>query len=145
MKAFRNKQVQLLVATDVAARGIDVDNITHVIHYQLPDDIETYNHRSGRTGRAGKTGTSLAIVTKSELRRIKTIERIIQKPMLKSELPSGMDICENQLLYLAKKVKETPVHPNLDPYLPALERLLKKESREELIKKILFRRICTLL
>lgn len=135
MKAFRNKQVQLLVATDVAARGIDVDNITHVIHYQLPDDIETYNHRSGRTGRAGKTGTSLAIVTKSELRRIKTIERIIQKPMLKSELPSGMDICENQLLYLAKKVKETPVHPNLDPYLPALERLLKKESREELIKK----------
>lgn len=135
MKAFRNKQIQMLVATDVAARGIDVDNITHVIHYQLPDDIETYNHRSGRTGRAGKTGTSLAIVTKSEVRRIKSIERIIQKSMQKSELPSGMDICENQLLNLANKVKETPIHPNLDPYLPALERLLKKESREDLIKK----------
>lgn len=135
MKAFRNKQIQMLVATDVAARGIDVDNITHVIHYQLPDDIETYNHRSGRTGRAGKTGTSLAIVTKSEIKRIKSIERIIHKEMQRSELPSGMDICENQLLNLAHKVKETPIHPNLDPYLPALERLLKKESREDLIKK----------
>ena len=75
MKSFRNKQIQMLVATDVAARGIDVDDITHVINYQLPDEIETYTHRSGRTGRAGKKGLSMVIITKSEQRKIKSIEK----------------------------------------------------------------------
>ena len=83
MKSFRNQQIQMLVATDVAARGIDVDDITHVINYQLPDEIETYTHRSGRTGRAGKTGVSMVIVSKSEVRKIKSIERIIKKTSLK--------------------------------------------------------------
>ncbi|HCY81406.1 MAG TPA: ATP-dependent RNA helicase, partial [Xanthomarina gelatinilytica] len=83
MKSFRNKQIQMLVATDVAARGIDVDDITHVINYQLPDEIETYTHRSGRTGRAGKTGVSMVIVSKSEVRKIKSIERIIKKDFVK--------------------------------------------------------------
>ena len=85
MKSFRNKQIQMLVATDVAARGIDVDNITHVINYQLPDEIETYTHRSGRTGRAGKIGVSIIIITQSELRKIKSIEKIIQNKILKKK------------------------------------------------------------
>ena len=85
MKSFRNKQIQMLVATDVAARGIDVDDITHVINYQLPDEIETYTHRSGRTGRAGKNGISIVIITKSEARKIKAIEKIIQKQFEKKK------------------------------------------------------------
>jgi len=102
MKSFRAKQIQMLVATDVAARGIDVDDITHVINYQLPDEIEIYTHRSGRTGRAGKTGISMVIVSKSEVRKIKSIERIIQKEFIKKEVPSGMEICEVQLKALGK-------------------------------------------
>ena len=89
MKSFRNKQIQFLVATDVAARGIDVDNITHVINYQLPDEIETYTHRSGRTGRAGKTGISLVIVSKSELRKIGHIQKKIKKEFIKKDIPSS--------------------------------------------------------
>src|SRR5690606_13113434 len=104
MKSFRNKQIQMLVATDVAARGIDVDDITHVINYQLPDEIETYTHRSGRTGRAGKTGVSMVIVSKSELRKIKSIERIINKNFEAKAIPSGMEICEVQLMSLANKI-----------------------------------------
>ena len=107
MKSFRNKQIQMLVATDVAARGIDVEDITHVINYQLPDEIETYTHRSGRTGRAGKTGLSIVIITKSEQRRIKTIEKMIQKQFVKKEIPDGILICEIQLKALAHKINET--------------------------------------
>ena len=92
MKSFRNKQIQMLVATDVAARGIDVDDITHVINYQLPDEIETYTHSSGRTGRAGKTGVSMVIITKSEQRKIQTIEKIIQKAYNKKKDTEGMKI-----------------------------------------------------
>ena len=92
MKSFRNKQIQMLVATDVAARGIDVDDITHVINYQLPDEIETYTYRSGRTGRAGKSGVSMVIITKSEQRKIKTIEKIIQKSFVKKDVPDGMNL-----------------------------------------------------
>ena len=106
MKQFRNRQIQMLVATDVAARGIDVDNITHVINYQLPDEIETYTHRSGRTGRAGNLGISIVIVTKSEVRKIKSIEKKIQKTFEKKDIPSGMAICEKQLMHLANNIKE---------------------------------------
>ena len=110
MKSFRTRQIQMLVATDVAARGIDVDDITHVINYQLPDEIETYTHRSGRTGRAGKTGVSMVIVSKSENRKIHAIEKIIQKKFIAKEVPSGIEICEVQLFHLANKIKETEIN-----------------------------------
>ena len=136
MKSFRARQIQMLVATDVAARGIDVDDITHVIHYQLPDEIETYNHRSGRTGRAGKSGISMVILPKSEVKKIKTIEKMIGQPFEQKQLPSGMEICEIQLYHLANNLKNTEVNPAIDDYLPAIYKELKEVNREELIKKI---------
>ncbi len=135
MKSFRNKQIQMLVATDVAARGIDVDDITHVINYQLPDEIETYTHRSGRTGRAGKTGVSMVIITKSEQRKIKTIEKIIQKSFVKKDVPDGMEICEVQLKALAHKIHDTEINHEIDPYLDEINLLFEDSSKEELIKK----------
>ncbi|NHM07176.1 DEAD/DEAH box helicase [Flavobacterium sp. CYK-4] len=136
MKSFRGRQIQMLVATDVAARGIDVDNVTHVVNYQLPDEIETYNHRSGRTGRAGKLGTSIVIVTKSELRKISAIERIIKQKFEEKTIPSGIEICEIQLLHLANKIKDTEVDHEIDNYLPAINNVLEGLSKEELIKKM---------
>ena len=136
MKSFRGRQIQMLVATDVAARGIDVDDITHVVNYQLPDEIETYNHRSGRTGRAGKTGTSIVIITKSELRKISSIERIIQQKFEEKTIPSGIEICEIQLLHLANKIKDTEVDHEIDNYLPAINEVLSGLDKEELIKKM---------
>ena len=136
MKSFRGRQIQMLVATDVAARGIDVDNITHVVNYQLPDEIETYNHRSGRTGRAGKLGTSIVIITKSELRKISSIERIIKQKFEEKTIPSGIEICEIQLLHLANKIKDTEVDHEIDNYLPAINEVLNGLSKEELIKKM---------
>jgi ATP-dependent RNA helicase DeaD len=136
MKSFRGRQIQMLVATDVAARGIDVDNITHVVNYQLPDEIETYNHRSGRTGRAGRLGTSIVIVTKSELRKISSIERIIKQKFEEKAIPSGIEICEIQLLHLATKIKDTEVDHEIDNYLPAINNVLEDLSKEELIKKM---------
>jgi ATP-dependent RNA helicase DeaD len=136
MKSFRGRQIQMLVATDVAARGIDVDNITHVVNYQLPDEIETYTHRSGRTGRAGKLGTSIVIVTKSELRKISSIERIIKQKFEEKTVPSGIEICETQLLHLANKIKDVEVDHEIDNYLPAINNVLEDLSKEELIKKM---------
>lgn len=136
MKSFRGRQIQMLVATDVAARGIDVDSITHVVNYQLPDEIETYNHRSGRTGRAGKLGTSIVIVTKSELRKISSIERIIKQKFEEKTIPSGIEICEIQLLHLANKIKDTEVDHEIDNYLPAINSVLEGLTKEELIKKM---------
>ncbi|NKI32612.1 DEAD/DEAH box helicase [Croceivirga thetidis] len=136
MNAFRKKQIQMLVATDVAARGIDVDDITHVINYQLPDEIETYTHRSGRTGRAGKSGVSMVIVTRSEMRKIKAIERIIKQEFDKKEIPSGMEICEIQLYHLANKIKDTTINDKIEGYLPAINDVLEGVDREELIKKV---------
>lgn len=136
MKSFRNRQIQMLVATDVAARGIDVDDITHVINYQLPDELEIYTHRSGRTGRAGKTGVSMVIVSKSEVRKIKNIERIIQKQFVAKEIPSGMEICEVQMFHLANSIKDTEVNPEINAYLPNINEVLAGFSKEELIKKV---------
>ncbi|WP_108422952.1 DEAD/DEAH box helicase [Flagellimonas amoyensis] len=136
MNAFRKKQVQMLVATDVAARGIDVDDVTHVINYQLPDEIETYTHRSGRTGRAGKSGISMVIVTRSELRKIKSIEGKIKQDFIAKKIPSGIEICEIQLYHLANKIKETKVNKEIDSYLPAINDVLEGIDRDELIKKI---------
>ncbi len=135
MKSFRNKQVQMLVATDVAARGIDVDNITHVINYQLPDETEIYTHRSGRTGRAGKTGQSFVILTKSELRKIKAIEKVIGQQFTSEKLPTSEEICESQILYLAEKVKNTEVNHNIDFILPKILEKLSDFDKDELIKK----------
>ena len=136
MKSFRNRQIQMLVATDVAARGIDVDDITHVINYQLPDEIETYTHRSGRTGRAGKSGVSMVIVSKSEIRKIKSVERIIKKTFEKKEIPSGEEICQIQLFHLANDIAKAKINHEIDPYLPSINEALESFSKEELIKKL---------
>lgn len=136
MKSFRGRQIQMLVATDVAARGIDVDSITHVVNYQLPDDIETYNHRSGRTGRAGKSGTSIVIITKTELRKINAIERVIKQKFEEKTIPSGIEICEIQLLHLANKIHDVEVDHEIDAYLPAIYEVMKDLTKEELIKKM---------
>ncbi|MCB4798784.1 DEAD/DEAH box helicase [Neotamlana laminarinivorans] len=135
MNAFRKNQIQMLVATDVAARGIDVDDVTHVINYQLPDEIETYTHRSGRTGRAGKTGVSMVIVSKSEVRKIKSIERIIKRQFDKKEVPDGMEICEVQLMSLANKIHNTEINHEIDKYLTSINELFEDTSKDELIKK----------
>jgi len=135
MQSFRKKQIQMLVATDVAARGIDVDDITHVINYQLPDEIETYTHRSGRTGRAGKNGISMVIVSKSEVRKIKSIERIIKREFEKKDIPDGMQICEVQLMSLANKIHNTEVNHEIDKYLTSINEMFEETSKEELIKK----------
>ncbi|WP_299887397.1 DEAD/DEAH box helicase [uncultured Lacinutrix sp.] len=135
MKQFRTRQIRMLVATDVAARGIDVDDVTHVINYQLSDEIETYTHRSGRTGRAGKTGVSMVIVSKSEVRRLKSIERIINKKFELKEIPNGMEICEVQLMSLANKIHNTEINHEIDKYLEEINGLFEDTSKDELIKK----------
>lgn len=136
MKGFRTRQIQMLVATDVAARGIDVDDVTHVIHYQLPDEVETYTHRSGRTGRAGKSGVSMVILAKSEVKRIKQIEKIIHKQFEAKQIPNGMEICEIQLYHLANNIKNAEVDQAVDDYLPAIYDVLQELNREELIKRM---------
>ncbi|MEH6513635.1 DEAD/DEAH box helicase [Maribacter arcticus] len=136
MNSFRKRQIQMLVATDVAARGIDVDDITHVINYQLPDEIETYTHRSGRTGRAGKSGISMVIITRSEQRKIKAIENKINQKFIAKQIPTGMEICEIQLYHLANKIKDTKINADVENYLPAINDVLQGIDREELIKKI---------
>ncbi|MCL5128597.1 MULTISPECIES: DEAD/DEAH box helicase [unclassified Algibacter] len=135
MQSFRKNQIQMLVATDVAARGIDVDDITHVINYQLPDEIETYTHRSGRTGRAGKNGISMVIVSKSEVRKIKSIERIIKREFEKKEVPDGMEICEVQLMSLANKIHNTEVNDEIEKYLTSINEMFEDTTKDELIKK----------
>lgn len=136
MKSFRMKQIQLLVATDVAARGIDVDDITHVIHYQLPDETEVYTHRSGRTGRAGKTGLSIALITSKEKKRIKDIEAVINREFEQWSIPNSEEIIQKQLFYRATEIKDTPTHPELEHYLPRLEELYQDLSKSDLLQKI---------
>ncbi|NCT17750.1 MAG: ATP-dependent RNA helicase [Flavobacteriaceae bacterium CG02_land_8_20_14_3_00_34_13] len=136
MKSFRNRQIQMLVATDVAARGIDVDDITHVINYQLPDEIEIYTHRSGRTGRAGKNGVSITIVSKSEVRKIRSIEKIIQQKFVAKEIPNGMEICKIQLFHLANNIKNTEINKDLEAYLPSINEVLGGLTKEDLINKV---------
>src|SRR5690554_1278723 len=135
MNSFRNKQIQMLVATDVASRGIDVDDITHGIIYQLPDEVEIDTHRNGRIGRAGKEGVSIVIATRGEQRKIQTIERIIQQKFERKEVPSGKEICEVQLYHLANSIKNTEINDSIDEYLPEINALLEPFTKEELIKK----------
>ncbi|MFA5323381.1 MAG: DEAD/DEAH box helicase [Smithella sp.] len=136
MNRFRTKNLQMLVATDVAARGIDVTNLTHIINYNLPDDIENYTHRSGRTGRAGKSGISIVIVGLKETFRIKQIEKQIGKKFEQVKIPTGKDVCEKQLLHLIEKVKNTEIqHQEIGVFLPAVYEQLKGISKEEIIQK----------
>ena len=136
MQRFRQKKIQLLVATDVAARGIDINDLTHVINYNLPDNIESYTHRSGRTGRAGKEGISLSIIHLREMNRIRAIERMINKKFEKKEVPGGKEICETRLLDLIDKVEKTEVNEEqIGGFLDGIYHKLEDFSKEELIKK----------
>jgi ATP-dependent RNA helicase DeaD len=137
MQKFRQRHLQLLVATDVAARGLDVDSLTHVINYGLPDDIESYTHRSGRTGRAGKTGISIAIINLREKGKMREIERIIKKKFEVSELPTGKEICEQQLIKVIDDVEKVKVsEEEIETFLPEVYRKLDWLSKEDLIKRV---------
>lgn len=136
MRRFRSKAIQILVATDVAARGIDVDEITHVINYNLPDEIENYTHRSGRTARAGKKGESLVLVTPRESHKIKTLERNLRTTFIKGTIPNAKEICEIQLMKLVDKVITTEVkEDNIAEFLPAVMKEFEGLSTEEVVKK----------
>jgi ATP-dependent RNA helicase DeaD len=138
MKRFRNRTLQMLVATDVAARGIDIDNITHVINYNLPEDVENYTHRSGRTGRAGKSGISIAIISPKESNKIKDIERILKTKFEKLDVPTGVDVCEKQLFHLVHQLHDVEVKDEeIEKFLPAIYEELKDLSKEELIKRFI--------
>lgn len=135
MRKFRQRNVMVLVATDVAARGLDVNDITHVIHYRLPDDESVYTHRSGRTARAGKSGKSIAIVNTREKRSIQEIERRSKIKFTAGKIPDGRDICEKQLFALVKKIKNTPVNrKDIEQYLPRVLESFEEFDKEELIK-----------
>jgi ATP-dependent RNA helicase DeaD len=136
MNKFRIKHLKLLVATDVAARGIDVDSLTHIINYNLPDENEVYTHRSGRTGRAGKKGISIIIAGLKEKSKIKLIEKQINKTFKYLEVPTGKEVCEKQLFHLIDTVEKTEVdYSQIDPYLPTIFKKLEWLDYEELIKK----------
>jgi ATP-dependent RNA helicase DeaD len=138
MKRFREHTLQLLVATDVAARGIDVDNITHVINYQLPDDIENYTHRSGRTARAGRKGESLVLINTRENYKIRSIEKQIRTDFTKGVIPSAQEICGLQLASLIAKVKETEVkEKDIEKFVPSILADFEFLSKEEVIKKFI--------
>lgn len=136
MSRFRHKNIQMLVATDVAARGLDVNDLTHVINYNLPDDTEAYTHRSGRTGRAGKTGVSVAIVHLREKYRIKDIEKKINKKFEKAEIPTGDEVCKKQLFHLVDKMEHVEVdHEEINGFLPEIYKKLEWLDKEDLIKR----------
>ncbi|MBX7051408.1 MAG: DEAD/DEAH box helicase [Flavobacteriales bacterium] len=136
MKRYRSRSLQMLVATDVAARGIDVNDVTHVINYNLPDEIESYTHRSGRTARAGKTGVSIAIIHSKEMHKIREIEKIIKRKFTQAQIPTGFDVCEQQLISLVKKVHNVEVdEKSIERYLPSVFSELEELSREDIIKR----------
>lgn len=136
MNKFRTKHLQLLVATDVAARGLDVENLSHIINYNLPEELEIYTHRSGRTGRAGRKGVSIAIAGMKDKSRLQQIEKKLNKKFTFASVPSGKDICAKQLFYLIDRVEKVEVdYSQIDPMLPDIYRKLEWLDREELIKK----------
>ncbi|HEX4958559.1 MAG TPA: DEAD/DEAH box helicase [Lacibacter sp.] len=137
MGQFRDKTLQLLIATDVAARGIDVKDITHVINYELPDDIEVYTHRSGRTGRAGKTGICMSIVHSREVGKVKQIERIVKAPFHKLEVPSGKDVCRKQFFsFMDKIISQDVSNEEYETYVPMLVEKFAEMSKEEILKRV---------
>jgi ATP-dependent RNA helicase DeaD len=136
MARFRNRSLQMLIATDVAARGIDVNNVTHIIHYSLPDEIENYTHRSGRTARAGKTGISIALIAPRDLGKIRQIERLAKIKFRQEKLPTGVEVCKNKLFSIIHKIHNVEVNnAEIEPYLPQIFDELKELSKEELIKR----------
>ncbi|HET9486140.1 MAG TPA: DEAD/DEAH box helicase [Chryseosolibacter sp.] len=136
MRNFKSKALQLLVATDVAARGIDVSNITHVIHMNMPDEIEFYTHRSGRTARAGKTGVSIALVSRRELQKIRQIEKMIKVSFQKVPVPTGQEVCEKRVLNIVHRLREVHLAENeIAHFLPSVYEELKDLSKEEVIKR----------
>ena len=137
MQKFRQHTVQLLVATDVAARGLDVDDLTHVINYGLPDDVENYTHRSGRTGRAGKKGTSICIIHTREQFKVRNIEKIIGKEFVEGTLPSPEEICKKQLYKVMDDIMKTDVDEELiAPYMPDIMRQFEYIDKEDIMQKV---------
>ncbi|MCC8425334.1 DEAD/DEAH box helicase [Mucilaginibacter sp. UR6-11] len=136
MKRYRERNLQLLIATDVAARGIDVNDVTHVINYSLPDEVENYTHRSGRTARAGKTGVSISIINAKELGKIRQIERGLGKKFVKAEIPTGFDVCEKQLFSIVHKIHDVEVNEQqIEQYLPRIMEEFKDLTKEDFIKR----------
>lgn len=137
MAAFREKHLRLLVATDVAARGIDVKGITHVIHYELPDDPEVYTHRSGRTGRAGNSGISVSIVTPKEMYRLKQIERLVKTQFHPLDIPTGKDVCRKQFFHFIDRLLQADIqHGDYETYLPLLKEKFADISKEEVLQRV---------
>jgi ATP-dependent RNA helicase DeaD len=137
MGQFREKSLQLLIATDVAARGIDVKEITHVINYELPDDVEVYTHRSGRTGRAGSTGICMSIVHTREMFKLKQIERMVQQPFHRFEIPTGKDVCRKQFFFFMEKLLQTDIsHGDYESYVPMITEKFADISKEEILKRV---------
>jgi ATP-dependent RNA helicase DeaD len=136
MKKFRARGIQILVATDVAARGIDVENISHVIHLNIPDEMEFYTHRSGRTARAGKKGVSIALVSNREIGKVRQIEKSLKAPFTKMKIPTGPEVCQKQLLAFTHKMREVSVKEDeIAEFLPAVYNELKDLTKDELIKR----------
>jgi ATP-dependent RNA helicase DeaD len=137
MGLFRAKSIRLLVATDVAARGIDVQGITHVINYELPDDSEVYTHRSGRTGRAGKSGLSVSIVTPKEAYRLKQVERLMNTKFHKMDIPSGKDVCRKQFFHFIDRLLQADIsHGDYETYLPSLREKFANVDKEEILQRV---------
>lgn len=137
MKRYRSRALQMLVATDVAARGIDVNDVTHVINYNIPDEPENYTHRSGRTARAGKTGMSIILINMREKHRIREFEKKIGKSFAQAQIPTGIEVCEQQLIYLLRKLHNVSIdEKSIEPYLSLAFEELNELSKEDLIKRI---------
>jgi ATP-dependent RNA helicase DeaD len=136
MRNFKSKALQILVATDVAARGIDVNNITHVIHMNMPDEIEFYTHRSGRTARAGKTGISIALITRREVQKIRQIEKMIKTKFEHKQVPTGVEVCEKRVLNIVHRLRQVNLaEDEINHFLPAVYAELNDLSKEEIIKR----------
>ena len=136
MKRYRDRSLQLLIATDVAARGIDVNDVTHVINFSLPDEVENYTHRSGRTARAGKTGVSLSLINGKELGKIRRIEKIIGKSFEKKLVPQASEVVEKQLLAMTEKIRNVDINEErIEPYLPSIMESMQDLSKEDIIKR----------
>ncbi|MDR0753981.1 MAG: DEAD/DEAH box helicase [Prevotellaceae bacterium] len=136
MNKFRIRNLQILVATDVAARGLDVNDLTHIINYNLPDDVEIYTHRSGRTGRANKKGIAISIIHTREQNRIRTIERMVKKTFKKESVPSGLDICKRQLFYLIERMEHVQINDEqIDQFLPHVFKKLDYLQKEDIIRR----------